>query len=311
MIILQTFFYLLLLILYLTLSIYLLYSNYNIHSLSFNSLFCSLPFFSNTLSSTSLTTTSSSTSSSSSSSYKKQYYRLLTSSFCHSSYLHVILDILLLWDLRLVVTLPDAGLGYFLRYSLLLILLQKILILFIFQIIIKYYPQYELFFQSIHIVGISGLIFSWFGYLAVKLPSNSTIIHLFTFIPLNIIYIPTILILLYQIILPKSPNNIGCMSGLFCGLFLGFGLLDIMPNIYWTLCFLINIFIFLGKSWYETMTISGSGIGNSYDNSHHHPHHNLNQIDIHTNEPIRNGQIVIDHPFESIGRIQRDSMDIV
>jgi membrane associated rhomboid family serine protease len=211
-----------------------------------------------------------------------QWWRLLTSSFCHSSILHLLIDLLTLWDVRSVE--KDYGSLFFLRYSLLFLCAQKLLLIFFFQFGMKYWPQITPLLSSFHIIGTSGLIFSWLGFLAVRTPSEHSVVQVFGLIPLNILYVPTLLLLLYQIILPRSPNNIGCLSGLICGVLLGVGLLQVLPNLYWTLCFLLNLFLFIGKSWYETMTISGN-----------HRHTSFNRIEIRSAAgPVRNAQLIID-----------------
>lgn len=261
-------FYLLLLSSLTLLSSSLLSRNYNSHLYSFHYPSCSPP--------------------------SPQYHRLITSACCHSSYLHLILDLLFLWDLKLILSLH--GLLFFLKYSLFFIFVQKTLLLLSFSLIIAYYPQFQPFLHSIHILGTSGLIFAWYGYLLVTLPFSSApsaIIHLWNILPLHIFYLPMFLILCYQIILPRSTNNIGCFSGLLCGFLLGIGLFDVLPNLYWTICFVINISILLGKSWYDTMTISGS-------------HHNstLNSIEIGGSNsnldqqlPLQSGQLIIDQLY--------------
>jgi membrane associated rhomboid family serine protease len=276
--------YLLLLSCLALLSSSLLSRNYNSHLYSFHYPSCSLP--------------------------SSQHHRILTSAFCHSSYLHLLLDLLFFWDLKLILSLH--GIFYFLKYSLFFIFVQKAFLLFSFSLIISYYPQFQPFLHSIHILGSSGLIFSWYGYLLVTLPFSSSVsstILLWDILPLHIFYLPMFLILCYQIILPRSTNNIGCFSGLLCGFLLGIGLFDVLPNLYWTTCFLLNISILLGKSWYNTMTISGS-------------HHNstLNRIEIGGSAsnldqqlPLQNGQLIIDQlsslPFG--GRRERDVAHIV
>jgi membrane associated rhomboid family serine protease len=235
--------------------------------------------------------------------HNSQWWRLLTSSFCHSSTLHLFTDLLTLWDMRSVE--KDYGSLFFLRYSLLFLCAQKLLLSFFFQIGMKYWPQITPLLSSLHIIGTSGLVFSWLGFLTVMTPEEHSIVHVFGFIPINILYVPTLFILLYQIILPRSPNNIGCMSGLICGVLLGVGLLQVLPNLYWTLCFLLNLFLFIGKSWYETMTISGN-----------HRHTSLNRIEIHApSGPVRNAQLIIDQGAPNVrgeNRIEdRDGTELV
>jgi membrane associated rhomboid family serine protease len=222
------------------------------------------------------------------SSSSPQFHRILTSAFCHSSYLHLLLDLLFLWDLKLILSLH--GMLYFLKYSLFFIFAQKAFLLFSFSLINSRFPHFQHFFNSVHILGSSGLIFSWYGYLLATLPfssSSPSTIVLWSILPLHIFYLPMFLILCYQIILPRSTNNIGSFSGLLCGFLLGMGLFDVLPNLYWTSCFLINLLILLGKSWYDTMTISGG-------------HHNntLNRIEIggstDSQLPLQNGQVLID-----------------
>lgn len=201
---------------------------------------------------------------------RSEWWRILSSSFCHNSLIHLVLDILTLWDLRGIET--SAGSLFFLRYSMLLIVTQKFFLAVAIQSIISYWPHYASILENMNMLGTSGLVFAWLGYYAVAITSDKSIVHIFGILPMSVIYVPTMMTMIYQVAMPRSTNNVGCLAGLLCGMCLGLGLLQILPNMYWTACFLVNLSILILKSIYDstqmTRTLDDNSFGLSIPDLH-------------------------------------------
>lgn len=216
----------------------------------------------------------------------KQWWRIITSTICHNSYLHLFIDILTLWNIKKVEKL--YGIFYFIRYSFFFIFFNKFVITYVYGYLQTRWRSDQI--TPTNVVGVSSLIFSWLGFLVASLPDDKSIIYLYGFFPLAVGYIPIIIILAYQIVIPRSFDNIDSVVGLIFGIFLGIGWLEVLPNFYWTTCFFLNVLVLVGKSWYETMTISG----NHYNNT-------LNSIQIISREPVVNQQIIINQQQSTLG----------
>jgi hypothetical protein len=164
----------------------------------------------------------------------------------HSSIIHLALDVLTIWDIATVE--GRFGSVYFLKYSLLLIVFQKGCQILIYNIILSYWPQFMPLVRAIHNVGCTGLVFSWLGFLAVVSTKGNSTTHIFGVWPVSVLYAPTIMMLLYQVLMPRTAHTLGTLSGLTCGVLLGVGVLDVLPGWYWTCCFLFDVVLLMLQS---------------------------------------------------------------
>lgn len=172
---------------------------------------------------------------------KQQWWRMFSSTIFHSSLIHLALDVLTMWDIAIVE--GRYGSSFFLKYSLLLIVCQKGCQILFYNVILNYWSQFLPLVRSIHTVGCSGLVFSWLGFLAVASTKEHSTAHIFGVWPVSVIYAPTIMMLVYQVLMPRSAHTLGCLSGLTCGVLLGVGVLEVLSGWYWTCCFVINILL--------------------------------------------------------------------
>ena len=170
---------------------------------------------------------------------KRQWWRVLSSNVYHSTVTHLALDVLAFWHIR---TVEGAyGSGYFLKYSLLLIVCQKVLQISLLHIVVSYWTQILPLVRSIETIGCSGLVFAWMGFVSVAPKAEFATTYLFDIFPFSSMYVPAIMIVIYEIFLPRKEHTIGCLTGVLCGVLLGLGILEVLSTWYWTACFVLNM----------------------------------------------------------------------
>mmetsp|Transcript_8481 Transcript_8481/g.12649 ORF Transcript_8481/g.12649 Transcript_8481/m.12649 type:complete len:301 (-) Transcript_8481:52-954(-) len=187
---------------------------------------------------------------------RDQWWRVVVSSFSHTSWLHLSLDIIFLWDVRQSEVL--FGSFFFLKYTLLLVVAHKLFQLIYFKCLMSFLPRFAPALQSMQTVGFTGVIFGWMGFMSVFMASKNSTVHLLGFFPVSIYFAPSLLLLVYQLALPQSSQTPASVSGLICGILLAVGPLRILPDAYWTFCFGVDILLLTLLSWYRTWVDSGN-----------------------------------------------------
>lgn len=186
---------------------------------------------------------------------KKQYWKLYTFIFCNNTILLLIYAIVSLWS-NLSVIERRHGIFYFFSYSLVLILSQVMLYMFLVHIIIKrVFSSFDLpqLHHSNNIFGSTGVILAWITYESISIEllndniQDTTIKPIFYFlglIPLPWNYAP-LFSLIATLILSPGINGISNICGMLSGYLFALGVLKILPNLYWTYCFGLNIIILI------------------------------------------------------------------
>ncbi|CAM6104445.1 unnamed protein product [Calypogeia fissa] len=158
-----------------------------------------------------------------------QHWRLLTSSFTHISFLHLIFNMSSLWSLGVIETLPNVGLGirYYLHNTLVLLIISSLLVLGLYHILIH---QFKLdYYKQVTAVGYSCVVFGWMTILAVKRPSTK--LNLFGLLSLPISYAPFESLVFTSIIVPQA-SFLGHLSGILVGYLVAWNVFQGM-NDYW------------------------------------------------------------------------------
>jgi membrane associated rhomboid family serine protease len=174
-----------------------------------------------------------------------QWYRIFSFAFCHESIFHLLLNISALWSLRIAEKL--YGTLFIVKYTLVLGLFEAVSTLSLVHWLLKYsrwqFPAYHPIYHT-SIYGFTSIILGWLGFLSIDLmmQKKNLLFYVFGLLPMPIPIAPIALMLLSQCILPRS-HSLSLAGGLAGGYLLAFGFLKILPNTYWSLCFLVNLLL--------------------------------------------------------------------
>ncbi|XP_042419109.1 RHOMBOID-like protein 13 [Zingiber officinale] len=185
-----------------------------------------------------------------------QYWRIFTSAFSHISVVHLVFNMSALWSLGVVEQLGHLGLGigFYLRYTLVLILVSGLLVLWTYHLLIQKFKLDH--FRRVTAVGYSCVVFGWMTILAVKQPSSS--LNLFGVLSLPISFAPFESLIFTSIIVPQA-SFIGHLSGIIVGYSIAWGLIHGMNN-YWTVSLFGWLVLLLALSLKRTETLDLSFI---------------------------------------------------
>lgn len=173
----------------------------------------------------------------------KQLWRMLTAPFLHQHLFHLLINIMCIWNFR---ELEESyGSFYLLRYSILMLIFEALTALFAMNIIISRTDNilFTNMMQSHSLNGCSGVVLSWIAFQSIKFGINQSekhIFYFFGFIPLNPVFAPIIMVVTMNLFVPRN-HVITNLMGLLAGYLLSFGVLEVLPNIYWTICFFLNL----------------------------------------------------------------------
>ena len=178
---------------------------------------------------------------------RKQWWRIYTASFCHSSFFHMIFNVTALWGYRGLE--HKLGSIFILKYTLLLMAFTKIISAFILYCTARTRISRALFANNT-CLGISGEVFGWMAFSVAhgSVPTKD-FVYIFGLLPVPFIVSPMIMIFFVQALAPTL-NSFVNLVGIFSGILLGIGVLEVLPDMYWTICFLMNIGILILWSLY-------------------------------------------------------------
>lgn len=205
---------------------------------------------------------------------KKQYWKIFLSSISHKSVFHLLLSIMVLWNCRSIET--KYGSFYIFKYSMVLILSEKLLSFFLIYLTITYtFRGNMLLIQMISnslTMGCSGLCLSWLAYQSIDFTMNiySRMFLLFGLFSFEPYLAPLIMIFIYLIYLSKH-YLFSHLSALITGYLLVSGLLLCLPNLYWSVCFFIDVSLIITSS----LLLKDENLAN-YISNRNTDEHNMN-----------------------------------
>lgn len=213
---------------------------------------------------------------------RKQCWRLLTAPFSHQSFLHLALNSTTLWSCRVIE--KTYGSFFFIRYSLVLIVAENLIsLLSIFYIrrAARTNSQLQILshsMSSLQSFGCSGMVLGWLAFLSFyngHLSENKIMLLGFFHVP--IWYSPLIMLLAYHICLLKG-NLLYNWAGLCSGYLLAAGILRVLPDFYWSICFILDLgFIVLASIVAERAQQPGS-VNNSNRSTNSHSDDDLIEV---------------------------------
>ncbi len=170
---------------------------------------------------------------------------MISAPFVHQTFLHLILNATTIWSCRIVES--TYGSLFYFRYSLLLMISEALisfLLIYYIRTIARVNSQYQIashFLSNVQSFGCSGLILGWLAFLScVGGPLQDDTIIILGFFNVSLWYAPLIMIFAYHICLLKG-NLLYNWSGLCSGYLLGLGILRILPDFYWSMCFISDV----------------------------------------------------------------------
>lgn len=176
---------------------------------------------------------------------KKQYWRVLTSVLCHEEFGHVFLNVWLLWNCGGNME-AKRGSAFFMKYSIFLVLLSKVLKAVISHHLIHRW-QMPLHSQ-IYYVGCSELALGWImvaslqsdqGYLAIPNPVVALKVPM---------HLAPYMFIFASSLASSSNTTASSAAGLWSGMLVGFGFFDWLLESYWFMCMMVWVLGFLCSS---------------------------------------------------------------
>jgi membrane associated rhomboid family serine protease len=195
---------------------------------------------------------------------KGQYWRIIATSLCHNSIFVLLLNAITIWNLRYIE--QKFGSWFFFRYSVLLLCCEPLLTFALVNLTIRYTPQSasgaRFIFANLNTLGSSGLVLAWLAFQAVTSNADKEPTHNFQLLGLfnfNPHIAPLIMVSVYYLCLPRT-HAFSNLNNLLCGFLLGAGMLQFIPGLYWSLCFLLNLVLLILSSIFR----GGQGVSTVY-----------------------------------------------
>ncbi|GBG68958.1 hypothetical protein CBR_g3657 [Chara braunii] len=163
----------------------------------------------------------------------KQYWRVITSSFSHISFLHLIFNMSALWSVGVVEQLGHAGMGkiYYLKNTLLLVILSLVLVLVFYHFLI-HHLKFERYWR-VTAVGYSCVIFGWMTILSQKQAGSK--IQVLGFLSLPASLAPFESLVFTYIIVPQA-SFLGHLSGIIVGYLISWSVFAEISS-YWAITY--------------------------------------------------------------------------
>ncbi|KAK3260121.1 hypothetical protein CYMTET_30907, partial [Cymbomonas tetramitiformis] len=177
-----------------------------------------------------------------------EYWRILTATFSHISFLHLIFNVHSAWSVGVAENMHGSGLGEaaFVNYTILLVVLPQLLVMGIYHILIHRFGREE--YRSVTAVGYSCVVFGWMTILSQRQPSMQLSLvglHL----PMNLA--PFGSLIFTSMIVPQA-SFIGHLAGILVGYLISwhmFSWMDIATT--------VNMLIWIGIGTIISLKQSG------------------------------------------------------
>ncbi|GBG60784.1 hypothetical protein CBR_g12522 [Chara braunii] len=150
----------------------------------------------------------------------KQYWRVITSTFSHVSFLHLIFNMSALWSVGVVEQLGHAGMGkmYYLKNTLLLVILSLALVLVFYHFLIHRLKLER--YWRVTAVGYSCVIFGWMTILSQKQAGSKIQVLGFLSLPASLAPFES---LIFTYIIAPQASFLGHLSGIIVGYLISWG----------------------------------------------------------------------------------------
>ncbi len=175
----------------------------------------------------------------------RQYWRILSTIFTHNSVVHVVINVNCIWNLRY---LEDYyGSFFMIKYTVVLAICEVLLAFAMISLTVRgsgNNPMLMNFLHNLESLGCSGVILAWLTFQSVASYYHdiNPIFMLLGILSISASFAPLIMLLIFSF--TSGRNNIYANSaGLINGYALGSGILLFLPNIYWSLAFLFDVFV--------------------------------------------------------------------
>ena len=173
---------------------------------------------------------------------KQQWWRVFTAPFCQTSFLSLLFNVITLWGIRSFEV--AFGSWFFFRYTLLLMGVQGLLSAWIVHLIITY-SSTQIPFRSVSTEGFYGITLAWLVYQRFSGAVFSDFFYIFGLVPLPWEYAPVFMIIITSYFLIPKPAIVLNIVGVVSGDLLAFGVIQVLPDLYWSLCFVFNVAAFI------------------------------------------------------------------
>eukprot|EP00899_Mesostigma_viride_P018663 jgi/Mesvir1/26799/Mv20566-RA.1 len=163
-----------------------------------------------------------------------QYWRAVTASLSHISLLHLLFNMSSLWGLGVIETAGTMfamGSWYYLKYSVVIMVLSMLLLVGIYWLLINKLGQEQ--HRHVTAVGYSAVVFGWMTVLSLKRPSYSLNI-LGASVPFSLA--PFGSLVLTSLLVPQA-SFLGHLCGIVVGLAIGWDLLEGVSDYWWACAF--------------------------------------------------------------------------
>lgn len=175
------------------------------------------------------------------------------------------------------------GSFFYLRYSLLLIVSEALISFFIIYYARKIadtHPHFSIQFTmmtNFQSFGCSGLALGWLAFLSFfHGPLTNNHIILFGLFKVSLWYAPLVMIVIYYLCMLKG-NLLYNWGGLLSGYLLALGALRLLPDMYWSVCFIADIvFIAIASIVSDRLLSSGEDDNNDNSDIHHRANSSTN-----------------------------------
>jgi membrane associated rhomboid family serine protease len=191
---------------------------------------------------------------------RQHYWRLLTAPATHRSFLHLLLNLMMIWSCK--VAEEFYGSWFVLRYSLVMVLAEALLTFALIHYSVKLgrgeIMRHILY--NLQSSGCSGVLMGWLAFMSTDHRARPILFLGLTPFHPAIAILPSIAA--NYLFVPMS-NVYSNLCGLLSGYFLASGLLQVLPNAYWSACFLFNLLLLYNTSPESTISSSESTLQES------------------------------------------------
>lgn len=175
---------------------------------------------------------------------KMQFFRIFTAPLTHSTLLHLLINVMCLWNLRFIE--DHYGTWFMMRYSVFLLVSEAYIAVATMSLAMRFInnPNVSVMISNLKCDGCGGLVLAWLSFQAIELSYKQfpTLFLLFGLFPLPATTAPLLILSLYYLFISRS-NSFTHLAGMISGLLMGLGPFKVLQSAYFTVCILFDIAI--------------------------------------------------------------------